>query len=71
MDIIDNLIYLKHLKNVNIIFNNCLIIIGKEYEFNIEKDKKDIKELILNNNLPHIIISLSYFSIGRITYFKY
>ncbi len=44
MDIIDNLSYIKHLKNENIIFNDCINIIGKEYEFNIEKAKKDIKE---------------------------
>ncbi len=41
--IIDNLSYIKHLKNINIIFNNCIIIIGKEYEFNIEQNKKDFK----------------------------
>ena len=46
----------KHLKNENIIFNDCINIIGKEYEFNIEKAKKDIKELIPNNNLPNILL---------------
>ena len=56
MDIIDNLNNIKHLKNETIIFNDCINIIGKDYYFNIEKTKKDIKELILNNNLPNILL---------------
>ena len=56
MNIIDNLSYIKHLKNENIIFEDCINIIGKEYEFNIDQAKKNIKELIPNNNLPNIIL---------------
>ena len=56
MNIIDNLSYIKHLKNENIIFEDCINIIGKEYEFNIDPAKKNIKELIPNNNLPNILL---------------
>ena len=56
LNIINNLEYIKYLKNENIIFKDCINIIGKEYDFNIEKTKKDIKELIHNNNLPNILL---------------
>ena len=56
IDIINNLDYIKYLKNENIIFNDCINIIGKEYDFNIEKAKRDIKELIPKNNLPNILL---------------
>lgn len=56
IDVINNLGYIKYLKNENIIFNDCINIIGKEFDFNIERAKKDIKELIPNNNLPNILL---------------
>ena len=69
MNIIDNLDYIKHLKNENIIFNDCINIIGKDYDFNIENAKKDIKELIPNNNLPNILLYHSpIFELEDLTY---
>lgn len=54
--IINELDYIKYLKNEVVIFNDCINIIGKEYDFNIEKAKKDINELIPKNNLPNILL---------------
>lgn len=56
INIINNSRFIKYLKNQNIIYNNCINIIGKEFDFNIDKAKKDIKELIPNNSLPNILL---------------
>ena len=56
IDIINNCGYIKYLKNENIVFNDAINIIGKEFDFNIEKAKMDIKELIPKNNLPNMLL---------------
>ena len=56
LNIIKNISYIKYLKNEIVTFDNCINIIGKEFDFNIDKARKDIKELVPSNNLPNILL---------------
>lgn len=56
LNIINNCGFIKYLKNQSIIFNDSINIIGKEFDFNIEKARMDIKEIIPKNNLPNILL---------------